>query len=277
MFNAKLKKFALVPILAIASVLSIVIPLSGCTNKAEEPKSFTFDSWYTISKVAEGGLDKLIEVYKPVGGTFIIQDFDDETETAAKTRKINIEGVGEFGVRVIAENHDVQQNDKTAALTFEFNEIVPNVPFAKANVVSNNWENSEIRYYLNNNLLNMFPADLQRSIKTVKKDTCIGGSDEVKTTTEKVFPLSVSEINALGISNVSEGEAYKLYSDYPYTPGDDDDPRVKDDKSYWLRSPMSQNSVNVYLIRVGKSEGFYNQVCFDDATESKGVIPCFCI
>lgn len=138
MINAKLKKFSLVPILALASVLSIVMALSGCSNKAEEPKSFTFDSWYTISKVAEGGLDKLIEVYKPVGGTFIIQDFNDETEIAAKTRKINIEGVGNFGVRVIAENHDVAQNGKTVALTFEFTKVVPNIPFSKANVISNN-------------------------------------------------------------------------------------------------------------------------------------------
>lgn len=271
-------KIFLIPLMALTLTIFIIATLNACTKKIAEPKVFAFDSWETIAKVAEGGLDNLLETYKPIGGTFIIQDLDNDTEEAAKTRKINIEGVGNFEVRVIAENHDTCENGTTAALTFEFTKVIKNVAFSKPKVISNNWENSELRYFLNNNLLQMFPADLQKVIRTVKKDTCVGDeSNEVKTYLEKVFPLSVTEINVSNIDSAKEGFPYKIYEDYPYSPGSDDDPRNKDDESYWLRSPMTQNSINSYLIRVGKSEGFYSQVCYDDVTESKGVVPCFCI
>lgn len=178
-------------------------------------------------------MDNLLETYKPIGGTFIIQDLDDENETLAKTKRINLEGIGNYKVRVIAENHDVCENGKTAALTFEFTKVISNVPFAKNNVISNEWESSELRNYLNNKLFEMFPADLKSSIKTVRKDTCVGGgSDEVKTFNEKVFPLSVTEMNITGINPIVEGKPYKLYATHHYKPGDDDDPRNKDDKSY---------------------------------------------
>ena len=79
----------------------------------------------------------------------------------------------------------------------------------------------------------MFPTDLKSAIKTVRKDTCVGGaSSEVKTFSEKVFPLSVSEIDVSNINPVVEGKPYKLYVDHPYKPGSDDDPRNKDDKNY---------------------------------------------
>ena len=220
----------------------------------------------------------MLETYKPIGGTFIIQDLDDENETLAKTKRINLEGIGNYKVRVIAENHDVYENGKTAALTFEFTKVISNVPFAKNNVISNEWETSELRNYLNNKLFEMFPTDLKSSIKTVRKDTCVGGgSDEVKTFSEKVFPLSVTEMNITGINPIVEGKPYKLYATHPYNPGDDDDPRNKDDKSYWLRSPMSQNALNAYVIRVGKDEGFFSQLVFDDCSESIAVAPAFCI
>lgn len=79
----------------------------------------------------------MLETYKPIGGTFIIQDLDDENETLAKTKRINLEGIGNYKVRVIAENHDVCENGKTAALTFEFTKVVNNIPFAKNNDISN--------------------------------------------------------------------------------------------------------------------------------------------
>lgn len=275
-----INRFKILGIVAV-SVLAIVtatFSLNACSKEVAPPKSFAFDSWDTIAKVAEGGLDNLISTYKPIGNTFIIQDFDDENETLAKTRRIYLEGQGNFKVRVIGENHDTCENGKSATLTFEFTKIISDVPFSPPDKISNNWENSELRKYLNDKLYQSFPQDLKSSIKAVKKDTCKGNSSsDVQTTVDKVFPLSVSEINAMGKTNLKEGEAYKIYKDHPYTPGSDDDPRVKDDKSYWLRSPMPQNSINAYVIRVGKDEGFFSQVCFDDCTEGIGVIPCFCI
>ena len=276
MTNKILRSTFVITICTVA--VAAVFAITSCGKAPAEPKSFAFDSWDTIAKVAEGGLDNLLETYKPIGGTFIIQDLDDENETLAKTKRINLEGIGNYKVRVIAENHDVCENGKTAALTFEFTKVINNVPFAKNNIISNEWESSELRNYLNNKLFEMFPTDLKSAIKTVRKDTCVGGaSSEVKTFSEKVFPLSVSEIDVSNINPVVEGKPYKLYVDHPYKPGSDDDPRNKDDKNYWLRSPMSQNALNAYVIRVGKDEGFFSQVVFDDCSESIGVAPAFCI
>lgn len=227
----KIKIFVM-SICAAAMLGLFVVFLSACANQVNEPKSFAFDSWTTVSKVAEGGLDKLKDVYKPLGDTFIIKNLDDNNEVLAKTRSVFIEGVGNFKVRVIGENHDIYENGKKAPLTFEFVEYIQAVPYTIEGNYSNNWETSELRNFLNNKFVNYLPKDLADSIKQVKKDTCKGGCEEIVNSTEKIFPLSATEINAEKYFNVKEGCLYQFYIDYPCKPKDKDDLRYRDKKNY---------------------------------------------
>lgn len=275
----KFKKFSIyiISVVTCAALFACAIVFSACSQKAEEPISFAFDSWETLSKVAEGGIDHLKDVYKPTGGTFVIQDLDDDNEVLAKTRQIYIEGVGKYLVRVIGEAHDVCNNNKTSALTFEFCDLIGEVPYTLVGSYSNDWEKSELRNYLNQKFFDSLPSDLRGVIKTVKKDTALGGTKDVKTYDEKIFPLSTTEINVAKSYNQKEGEPYKFYVDHAYMPNNKKDPRHRDKKTYWLRSPMSENTICDFVIRYDDDDKFYSENALEDVLNRLPVAPCFCI
>lgn len=262
----------------ISLTLLILIFSSSCQQKAEQPESFAFDSWATLNEVASKGFDNLIEVYKPVGGSFIIQDLKDDSEVIMKTRHVLIEGVGNFKVRVIGENHDVSSDKKTCPLTFEFDNVVPAVSFTPFGQVSNVWESSEIRNFMNNKLFDMLPENLKPYIKTVSKETCVGGgSSEVKAFDEKLFSASASEIGIAGKNNLNEGETYEFYKKYPWDVHSKKDPRIKGKNNYWLRSPLKENSINAWFVQYDDDNEMYSKLYFDDVAHTFGAVPCFCI
>lgn len=276
MLRTEQRKFLIVTGFVVAVGIAVGV-FYGCSKQVEPPKSFAFDSWDTLASVANQGIDKLKEVYKPYNDTFIIQNNEDENEVQSKTREIYIEGVGNYKARVIGENHDECENGKTAALTFEFRKVTPEVPFAKSSNYSNTWESSQLRTYLNDTFFERLPKQLRDAIKSVKKDTCIGGCDQINTTIEKVFPLSATEINAQQSFNQTEGRPYTFYLINKYAPGQKSDPRNKEKKNYWLRSPLIENTMNTCSIRCDSNEKFDNEVAYDDVLSLLNVCPCFCI
>lgn len=279
MSNLLLKKFRIVTISLLSLVFACLIVVAcSCSKNVKEPQHFAFDSWDTLASVSEKGLDKLKEVYKPIGGTFIIQDLNDDNEVFAKTRQIDIEGIGSFTCRVIGENHDVYDNGKTAPLTFEFTSLINYIPYNDTDHYNNHWENSNLRNYLNKKLYDMFPSNVKSVIKPVKKETCTGGCDEVKEYSEKLFILSASEINVAQKWSLVEGKPYEFYEKYKYNPGSEDDPRYKDEKmAYWLRSPLKENAENCSMIRRDENEDLDTELAYEDVMSRLSVSPCFCI
>lgn len=185
---------------------------------APDPKSFATDSWSTLACIANQGLDKLKEVYQPNGGTFVITDEDDTMEEiAAKTRSVNFDSLGSFKVRVIGENHDYlsssDKNDKVAALTFEFSEIInPAVPDKYREF--EDYITSGFRHYMQDDIYCFAPADLRSNLRLVKKEVISPRVRYVIDLDEYFFALSFAEIanpQTYSLAYVQEGSIYEYY------------------------------------------------------------------
>lgn len=249
--------------------------ITSCSQPQIKTGEFAFDSWQTISKVAKKGLQALKDAYHPIGGTFIIQDLDNDVEKESKTRQLFIEGVGNFEVRVIGENHDIDANGKPIALTFEFKSLVNAVKYSPSDVKSNCYETSQLRNFLNNKFLQWAGSDFANSIIPAKKTTCIGnGSSQTKQTVDKVFPLSVSEIGLLKFPSqpLDEGQIYQFYDMYK-DKQEQHDVYDRHQTNYWLRSPMANTYYNAWIVRDSQP----STLDFDDISDVFGVSPAFCI
>lgn len=253
-----------------------VLTLVGCKNETPYiPPAYSFadDSWDVINEVAKGGLKNLISTYHPNGDTFIITNEDDtEEEIAAKTRRVHVDGIGMFDVRVIGEKHDATSEGKTA-LTFEFVNLLHSVPYSLDASHNNQWSSSHLRKFLNEQIIQLFTPELQGAIKTVQKQTFNIKTGKVETLSEKVFPLSYTEIGGTeGESHVVEGERYKYYEIHSSTEDRIKDPDLSSSaKRYWLRSPTVDSEVNCYYVNE------HGKFSLDDVCIQLNVAPVFCI
>ena len=133
------------------------------------------------------------------------------------------------------------------------------------------WKDSEMRTYVNNDVYNALPSDLQTVIKTVNKVSDNGNEDTttLNTTQDKLFLLSTTEVG-FNVSNDVDGQGtkYEYFSDNnsiikKYLSGNSND--------YWLRSSNTGNSVTFLLIL---SNG---NITDTHSYHPLGVAPAFCI
>ena len=132
------------------------------------------------------------------------------------------------------------------------------------------WEESAMRRYLNEEVIELLPDELQKMIKPTKIVQVWDGKR--RETEDKLFLLSITQV-------FGKDELYE-----PIEP--DDSPidifesprrRVKELEGYgtlahwWLRSPGSSSSVDFCLVRLDGT-GYYIS-----ASYSFGVAPAFCI
>ena len=133
------------------------------------------------------------------------------------------------------------------------------------------WETSEMRTYVNNDVYNSLPSDLQSVIKTVNKVSDVGNKDTstLKTTEDKLFLLSAEEVGYSASYQVNgQGTKYEIYSDNAS--------RIKYNLSgsadrWWLRSTYTY--ATRYFFNVGSGGGR----SYDGADSTYGVAPAFCI
>ena len=108
-------------------------------------------SWYEINKISEQGL---AEDYFNIRD---IKEFQFGSET--------------YHAQIIDFNHDDKSDGSgKAGITFQFKEIMTTMH--NMNTSGNNvggWKNSEMRTYVNNDVYNALPLDLQTVIKPVNK------------------------------------------------------------------------------------------------------------
>jgi hypothetical protein len=171
---------------------------------------------------------------------------------------------------------------------------------------SNNWEKSAIRQYLNSSasagsvwepqtkwnrppswaantagFLNGMSADFMAALGTSSKTTALNtvtDGGDTRTTLDKMFLLSCSEVYADDIVTGGEGSPYKYYSDYsdyqsPSASADSNRIKYRNGaaKYWWLRSPYVGNASYVRSISL---TGALSNL---GATSSIDVAPACCI
>lgn len=240
--------------------------IKGLTNQEKIEKCFTkFKaeirgdktnlnalSWEVINEIAENGrASKVFEI----GDTKTITLYTGET----------IELV------IIGFNHDkLSEQNKNAGITFAFKDLLDG-EFEMNGEYTNvgGWEKCKMRNEYMNRLFKLLPTELQSVIAVVDKNTSIGNeSEEIKTTQDRLFLLSQSEV--FGNSSYSvdgEGEQYEYFKDSENRVAH----RNGSSDWWWLRSPnVAYSTVFCYVSGDGPAD------CYG-AGYSGGVRPAFCL
>ena len=220
--------------------------------------TFNEISWHKINMISEQGL---AEDY------FNIRDI--------KEFKVGDEI---YHVQILGFNHDNKSDGSgKAGITVQFKEIMTNEK--TMNLSKNNiggWRDCEMRTYVNNDVYNSLPLDLQAVIKTVNKVSDNGYVDEItlNTTQDKLFLLSLEEV---GFTSSDVNGEYVNRQGTKYAYFTDDNSRIKEYLSgestsdWWLRS---SNVYDAYFFFGVNSDGDWINFYAHDAF---GVAPAFCI
>lgn len=221
--------------------------------------------WDTIDNDIKTLDEDALFVKYPIGGRMVIPvALSDGTVTA--------------DVEIIAHNHDSLADDTgLAPLTF-FCVDLPQIQHAmnqnKGNV--GGWKDSDMREFVNNDLLNALPSQLTAIIKPVTKLSDGGSNNKtIVETTDNCWIASAEEVGlTLGNSGVS-GQG-KLYDSIFSSDKDTRKKYITDDTSaggWWTRSSYySQNNSSLFY-RVTTNGTSYTDIAFNSFYVAFG----FCI
>ena len=156
------------------------------------------------------------------------------------------------------------------------------------------WEQSEMRSYLNNDVMGRLPEDLRNSIVAVDKSTNNAGesasADCVTVTSDSLWLLSnvevVGEMDAADYKgmkestadiNNAEGSQYLLFKNWGPTPTGTSETMVKSDSDgaavgWWLRTALPTTD-DAFLAFSDTGKARVNGI----SDEMYGVSPCFCL
>ena len=180
------------------------------------------DSWATIISKAQGGTAAQSYV---VGDTKLL-DLGTEGEVYAQVAQVDTNGITFVTKGFLKTGHRMNQADSSGA---------------QGTGANGGWEHSEMRTYLNDTVLALFPSELQSAIKTETKysDYIVPGETTIthdQETQDKLWLLSAREV----FGGTTYEQTGPIYSDLFPTQAS----RVKYNQSgsanfWWLRSAYS--------------------------------------
>ena len=160
------------------------------------PIAFSQNSWETIiSDVSSGNTDKY---------------------TVGETKTIDLGDFGKHTVRIAnnstpseCENADASQT--ACGFVIEFTDIITNHNMNSTDINTGGWPSSAMRTYLNENIFNAFPEELQNAIidtNVVSYD--MSTTDTTYTSTDKLYLLSIYEMYSSEKDNATKGKTRQL-------------------------------------------------------------------
>lgn len=191
----------------------------------------------------------------PIGGRMIIPiELSEGTVTA--------------DVEIIAHNHDnLADSSGKAPLTF-FCVDLPQM-LRRMNETSSNeggWQDSEMREFINGDLLSALPTELKEIIKPVYKISDGGANNKtLVTTTDSCWLASYDEVGLTSGSNNLKGQG-QLYSSIFSSNKETRKKYITDDTltgGWWLRSSYYSTNSNSMFWRVTNSGGSYSDIAFN--------------
>lgn len=204
------------------------------------------------------------------GGTMTEEDFTAKYPVGGRMIiPINLaDGATYADVEIIAHNHDNLADDSgKAALTF-FCVDLPQV-MHRMNETSTNeggYEASEMREFVNGELLAALPENLKTIIKPVYKISDGGSTNKTLiTTTDSCWLASYDEVGLTAGNNNLSGQG-ELYSSIFSSNRDTRKKYITDDTAtggWWLRSSYYSTNSNSMFWRVTNSGGSYSDIAFN--------------
>lgn len=204
------------------------------------------------------------------------------------TKTINMETLGTHTLRIANCSYDDEcnnaSNSQTACgLIIEFADGITTHqfnPYTNGSVngdgTKGGWEESNIRTYLNNEILNEIPSNVRNLITDTQVVSGHGSNDSSNfTTTDKLYLLSTKEVwgkkdETNAISNDSAEEVTRqldYYENKGVTTSNYQD--ASKNSIWWLRSPKSDSTSNFYAVA---SDGSFNDYTSSD---TNSIAPAF--
>lgn len=210
------------------------------------------DYWNTIQSDINTMSSEELEVKYPIGGRMIVP--------------INLsDGMVTADLEIIGHNHDDLADDSGLAPITFFCVDLPQILRAM-NESSDNadgWENSSMRTFVNGDLFNALPAELQAIIKPVYKISDGGVSNKILVTTvDKCWIASYDEVGFPGGMDSLSGQG-ELYSSI-FSSNKSTRKKYITDTTYaggwWLRSSRYTTSGSTMFWRVQTSGASYGDI-----------------
>ena len=179
-----------------------------------------------------------------------------------------------YHVQILGFDHDDKSDGSgKAGITVGLKEIMTTTHNMNSTATSvGGWEQSEMRTYLQDDILPTLPNDLQSVIKTVNKISDVGNNNKttLKTIQDDLFLFSTTEVGFNPVYAVNgQGTQYEFFID--------DTSRIKYLNSsatrWWLRSANSYDN-NIFCDVSEDGAGCYANA---GATTAQGVVFGFCI
>ena len=226
-----------------------------------EPVSFTSDSWKTIQKAVQTGNTSKYNV--------------------GDTKEVDLGDLGTHTVRISNMSECATETSETACgFVVEFADIITNQKFNSTDTNIGGWKDSELRTYVNNDIYNALPSELQSVITSTKVISSHGStSGEINfETQDKLYLLSSEEIfgdltseYAKFDSSFGTSKQLEYYESKALTINNYDGVISKDNKIWWFRSANSYKIARSFLFADSPSNWDY----FGNASSSIGVSPAF--
>ena len=231
-------------------------------SKMEVPavqKSFADCTWAEIKAVLVNGSANASNQWT-VGDVVWFEVGDEKPITLTNGETLTIQ-IADF-------NHDVDNNGNVVPCTFVTKELMKTDK--RMNATGTNaggWANSEMYGYIQGEVYEMLPADIQALLTpVVKKSTEGSKSTNIISSTDKLFLLSYSEVG-FGTSSPygDEGTKYPIFTDATsrkkYKVG------ATSASFWWLRSPYTSSTSYFYYVNSSGSYSSYSAnssygVCF---------------
>ena len=228
------------------------------------PVSFADDDWATISAAVKSGNYE---------GKYNVGD----------TKEVDLGSLGKHTIRVAntstpAECSQEGFSQTACGFVVEFADIITTHNMNSAKTSVGGWPASSMRTYLNNEIYNALPSDLQSIIMDTKVVSGHGNGDSANfTSTDKLYLLSTAEVWAQGTSNTISYDAGRNNTrQLDYYTGVTTNSYSKAIKQrngsntyWWLRAAYSASSNFFYS--VGDNGGWHNS----SANTTIGVSPAF--
>ena len=231
-----------------------------------DPVSFKTDSWNTIVDAAkENNIGKY---------------------NLGDTKEIDLGALGTHTIRVsnisTPEECSTEGFSQTACgLVLEFTDIITTHKMNESNTNKGGYASSLMRTYLNEDIYNLLPVELQKGIMDTTVVSSHGNTsgEENFTSTDKIYLLSTSEVWAPGTSNtITQDTSSSLTRQLDYYKSKNVNTNNFSEalkkngttaSAWWLRSSTSANSN--YFLGVNAS-GDWNS---NNAFNASGVSPAF--
>lgn len=214
-----------------------------------------------------------------------------DTLDGSQAKTVKLKDGTTTSAQIVGFRHDTRSDGKgQAGITFIFVDALDTHTMQISDTNNGGWRNSDLRGWVNSEVLARLPDDLQHEIVAVDKYTnntgCTYDADAVTITSDKLWIPSYNEIigdvdaslsDNLYVFN-AEGDKYQLYVDTDVLWSATNPILVKhlagqsDPISWWQRSPYPDND-EYFMDTGGDGIPYYAHI----PTKNFGVVPGFCI